>query len=161
MPDALSAGSGKRGYWQSHTRFARQLLANDPAAIIAALTDAIHAGATATDLSRSLAYAAALRVAWFGTANEHSDWEAAHHAFTYCNGLHQLLKRITVEPDKLRGKPCIRGMRIRVQDILEMLAGGASEEEILGDFPYLERDDIRAALAYAAAHLAGEADVAA
>jgi hypothetical protein len=72
-------------------------LADDPEAIIAALAAALRAGATAVDLSRSLAYAAALRVAWFGTANEHADWEAVHHAFTYCNALHQLLKRITAE----------------------------------------------------------------
>ena len=61
-----------------------------------------------------------------------------------------LLERITVEPGKCGGRPCIRGMRIRITDILGMLAGGASHEEILGDFPYLEPDDIKAALAYAA-----------
>jgi uncharacterized protein (DUF433 family) len=55
-----------------------------------------------------------------------------------------LLQRITIEEGKLGGRPCIRGMRIRVQDVLEMLAGGASSEEILRDFPYLEADDIRA-----------------
>ena len=48
-------------------------------------------------------------------------------------------------------RPCIRGMRIRVTDVLEMLAGGATEAEILSDFPCLELEDIRAALAYAAA----------
>jgi uncharacterized protein (DUF433 family) len=58
--------------------------------------------------------------------------------------------RITAEPGKMGGRPCIRGMRIRVTDVLEMLAGGATEDEILTDFPYLEREDIRAALAYAA-----------
>jgi uncharacterized protein (DUF433 family) len=62
----------------------------------------------------------------------------------------KLLERITVEPDKCGGRPCIRGLRIRVTDILEMLADGASSEQILRDFPYLEPDDIRAALAYAA-----------
>ena len=46
------------------------------------------------DLSRSLAYAAARRVTQFGTANEHSDWETAHHVFTYSNAVHQALKRI-------------------------------------------------------------------
>jgi uncharacterized protein (DUF433 family) len=61
-----------------------------------------------------------------------------------------LLDRITVEPDKCGGRPCIRGMRIRVTDILGMLADGASHEQILKDFPYLEPDDIKAALAYAA-----------
>lgn len=61
-----------------------------------------------------------------------------------------LLKRITVEPGKCGGKPCIRGQRIRVSDILDLLAAGASFEEILRDYAFLERDDIVAALAYAA-----------
>ena len=58
--------------------------------------------------------------------------------------------RITAEPGKKGGRPCIRGLRIRVTDVLEMLAGGATEAEILADFPDLEPDDIRAALSYAA-----------
>lgn len=58
--------------------------------------------------------------------------------------------RITIEPGKRSGKPCIRGMRITVYDILEYLASGMSEEEILNDFPDLEKDDIRACLAFAA-----------
>jgi uncharacterized protein (DUF433 family) len=62
----------------------------------------------------------------------------------------KLLERITVEPGKCGGRPCIRGMRIRVTDILGMLAEGVSHDEILKDFPYLEPDDIKAALAYAA-----------
>ena len=62
----------------------------------------------------------------------------------------KLLDRITVEPNKCGGRPCIRGLRIRVTDILGMLAEGVSHEEILRDFPYLEADDIKAALAYAA-----------
>jgi uncharacterized protein (DUF433 family) len=62
----------------------------------------------------------------------------------------RLPDRITAEPGKMGGRPCIRGMRIRVTDVLEMLAGGATETEILADFPYLEVEDIRASLAYAA-----------
>ena len=58
--------------------------------------------------------------------------------------------RITLEPEKRGGKPCIRGLRITVYDILEYLASGMTEAEILADFPDLERDDIRAALAFAA-----------
>jgi len=58
--------------------------------------------------------------------------------------------RITIEPGKCGGKPCIRGMRIRVSDVLELLANGAPIEEILADYPCLERDDILAAIAYAA-----------
>jgi uncharacterized protein (DUF433 family) len=62
----------------------------------------------------------------------------------------KLLERITMEPGKCGGRPCIRGLRVRVADILGMLAEGVTEPEILQDFPYLEADDIKAALAYAA-----------
>jgi uncharacterized protein (DUF433 family) len=57
---------------------------------------------------------------------------------------------ITIEPGKRGGKPCIRGLRITVYDVLSYLASGMSEDQILEDFPYLTRDDIRACLAYAA-----------
>jgi uncharacterized protein (DUF433 family) len=58
--------------------------------------------------------------------------------------------RITIEPGKRGGKPCIRGLRITVYDVLEYLASGMTEDEILRDFPDLTRDDIRACLAFAA-----------
>jgi uncharacterized protein (DUF433 family) len=58
--------------------------------------------------------------------------------------------RITIEPGKLGGMPCVRGMRISVADVLEYLASGMTIPEILADFPYLEREDILACLAYAA-----------
>ena len=61
-----------------------------------------------------------------------------------------LLQRITVEPGKCGGRPCIRGKRMRVTDVLELLASGASVEEIVEDYPTLERDDVLAAIAYAA-----------
>jgi len=57
---------------------------------------------------------------------------------------------ITMEPGKRNGKPCIRGLRITVYDVLEYLASGMSEAEILADFPDLNGDDIRACLAFAA-----------
>ena len=57
---------------------------------------------------------------------------------------------VTVEPDKRGGKPCIRGLRITVYDVLEYLASGMSEAEILADFPVLTSDDVRACLAFAA-----------
>ncbi|HEX8296176.1 MAG TPA: DUF433 domain-containing protein [Chthoniobacteraceae bacterium] len=57
---------------------------------------------------------------------------------------------ITIKPGKRSGKPCIRGLRITVQDVLEYLAGGMTEGEILADFSELTRDDIRACLAFAA-----------
>ena len=57
---------------------------------------------------------------------------------------------ITIEPGKRGGKPCIRGLRITVYDVLSYLAAGMSHEEILADFPYLTEEDIRACLAFAA-----------
>ena len=57
---------------------------------------------------------------------------------------------ITIEPDKMGGKPCIRGLRITVYDVLDYLASGMSEAEILADFPDLTSEDIRAVLAFAA-----------
>ena len=59
-------------------------------------------------------------------------------------------KIITIEPGKRGGKPCIRGMRITVYDVLEYLASGMTHEEILSDFPYLTKEDILACLSYAA-----------
>ncbi len=61
-----------------------------------------------------------------------------------------LLKRITIEPGKCGGRPCIRGKRIRVKDILELFRAGASHEEILEDYPSLEQEDILAAFDFAA-----------
>jgi uncharacterized protein (DUF433 family) len=63
------------------------------------------------------------------------------------------LDRITTDPQVLGGRPCIRGLRIRVKDILDLLASGASRTDILKDYPYLEDDDIAAALEYAAQHV--------
>lgn len=60
------------------------------------------------------------------------------------------IERITVDPDVCGGRPCIRGLRLRVTDILDMLAGDATRAEILQDYPYLEDVDITAALEYAA-----------
>ncbi len=59
------------------------------------------------------------------------------------------LSRITLDPDMMGGKPCIRGMRVTVGTIIGLLSAGHSEERILEAYPYLERDDIREALAYA------------
>jgi uncharacterized protein (DUF433 family) len=63
-------------------------------------------------------------------------------------GMANLLDRITINPAQCGGRPCIRGMRIRVQDILEVLSGGMTREQVLADYDELEPDDIEAALAY-------------
>ncbi|MDH2353180.1 DUF433 domain-containing protein [Bradyrhizobium sp. SSUT18] len=62
----------------------------------------------------------------------------------------ELLARITVDPERMHGRPCIRGLRITVADVLGLLSAGQSRESILEDYPYLEEADIDAVLAYAA-----------
>jgi uncharacterized protein (DUF433 family) len=64
--------------------------------------------------------------------------------------MNELLRRITIEPGKCGGRPCLRGYRLRVTDVLELFAAGATAEEILADYDFLEPDDLRAALLYAA-----------
>lgn len=65
----------------------------------------------------------------------------------------ELIDRITVEPGKRGGRPCIRGIRITVSDVLELLAHGATTEEVLRQMPDLEPDDVRACFAYAARYI--------
>jgi uncharacterized protein (DUF433 family) len=65
----------------------------------------------------------------------------------------ELLQRITVNPEQCGGRPCIRGMRIRVQDVLELLAAGLSREQVLEELPDLEAEDIAAALLFASRRL--------
>jgi nitrite reductase/ring-hydroxylating ferredoxin subunit len=91
LPELFADGTLHR--WSDHAALAQELLGDDPVKIVDALKTAICAGAAPMDLSQSLAYAAALRVARFGNANEHGDWETAHHVFTYANALDQMLKR--------------------------------------------------------------------
>jgi nitrite reductase/ring-hydroxylating ferredoxin subunit len=93
LADLFAAGRGSRD-WSGHAALAQELLGDDPARIVDALKEAIRAGAAPADLGQSLAYAAALRVARFGNANEHADWETAHHVFTYANAVHQMLRRM-------------------------------------------------------------------
>jgi nitrite reductase/ring-hydroxylating ferredoxin subunit len=107
LPHLFTAGDNARD-WSDHATLSENLLGDDPAAIIDALTAAARDGASPADLGRALAYAAALRVARFGTANEHSDWETAHHVFTYANAVHQTLKRVrNAVPDRVEA---VRGL---------------------------------------------------
>ena len=121
--------------WSGHAALAGMLLGDEPAAIIDALKGALRAGARGADLGRALAYAAAMRVARFGTSNEHADWDTAHHAFTYCNALHQLLKRVgTDTPAALRG--VFHGaMRLWLIRFLNVPPARLPEEEALDDLP--------------------------
>jgi hypothetical protein len=93
LAELLAAGLGGRT-WSDHAALAEALLEGDPTRIIEALKLAVRGGAVPVDLAQSVAYGAALRVARFGNANEHADWETAHHVFTYANALHRMLTRI-------------------------------------------------------------------
>ena len=81
---------------------ARDVLAEDPEAIVAAIADAISAGATPDQLGQAAAYAAALRIARFHVQNDFGDWDVVHHAFTHANALHQCLRRHP-SPELVRG----------------------------------------------------------
>jgi hypothetical protein len=106
LADLFAAGRGSRE-WSGHAALAQELLGDDPAGIVDALNEAIRAGAAPADLGRSLAYAVALRVARFGNANEHADWETAHHVFTYANAVHQMLTRIGLPTSTITSRPSV------------------------------------------------------
>lgn len=96
----LREGEGRR--WNDVAALSKALLGEDPLEIIASLREAIRAGAQPVQLAQALAYAAAVRIARFGTVNEFADWITALHTFTYCNALHQAIKRCP-SPALLRG----------------------------------------------------------
>ncbi len=104
----FAQGRGKQ--WSGEAQLAHHILTDEPAALLAAIAEAVCQGAIPTQLSKALCYAAALRIAHFGTSNEFGDWITALHTFTYCNAVHQLLKRLAtghhspvVSPGPLRG----------------------------------------------------------
>jgi hypothetical protein len=95
LTEALAVGRTQRGSWREQAALGRAVLGEDPEAIFAALSAALRAGAAPTDVARAVAFAAALRIAHFGTSNDHSDWETEHHTFTYTNAAHGLIARAT------------------------------------------------------------------
>lgn len=97
---ARSVGTDER--WQAPDSLISTLLGDDPAAIVATLTEAVDGGAPLAGISGALAYAAALRVAYFHTSNEFNDWITVLHTFTYANATHQLMRRAP-SPELLRG----------------------------------------------------------
>jgi nitrite reductase/ring-hydroxylating ferredoxin subunit len=100
LPDLFESGKGRS--WHGEVDLAEAILGDDPLLILKAVCDAIAAGAQAVQLGKAVAYAAALRLARFGTANEFGDWITALHTFTYCHALHEALKRCAA-PSVVRG----------------------------------------------------------
>jgi len=110
LPTLATQGGG-RPSWHGHRELSQELLDEHPAAVVEALKEAIRTGARPVDLGRTLAYVAALRLARFGLSNEHSDWENAHHVFTYCNAVHQALERIDGQDrDRFESPEALRGV---------------------------------------------------
>ncbi|HAZ44955.1 MAG TPA: nitrite reductase [Cyanobacteria bacterium UBA11371] len=102
LPKALELGQSHRGNWSDFEQLIPILLGDDAVAIADALLTALKAGCTEEQLAGAVTYAAALRVARFHTNNDHSDWNTAHHPFTFANAVHQGLRRIP-SPELLRG----------------------------------------------------------
>jgi nitrite reductase/ring-hydroxylating ferredoxin subunit len=95
LPEAWGQGDAMRGRWEDAdvAGLAWELLGEDPQAVVDALLGAMARGATAEQIGRALAFAAALRIVRFHTQNDHGDWDTVHHAFTAANALHQALVR--------------------------------------------------------------------
>ncbi|HMM43853.1 MAG TPA: hypothetical protein PKA95_18315, partial [Thermomicrobiales bacterium] len=129
LPRALQASSAAPGL--DVEAFADILLADDPYVIVARLTEALRSGAPLTDLTRALAYAAALRVARFHTSNEFSDWITVLHTFTYANALHRSMLRAP-SPELARG--IFHGaMRVYLDRFLNMPAARLPEQRATAD----------------------------
>jgi nitrite reductase/ring-hydroxylating ferredoxin subunit len=95
LPRALATGRTQRGSFRDHVALGHAILGDDAEAILAALLDALRHGAAPSDVARAVAFAAALRIAHFSTSNDHSDWESAHHTFSYANAAYGLITRAT------------------------------------------------------------------
>ncbi|APX97056.1 Rieske (2Fe-2S) protein [Natronorubrum daqingense] len=93
LEELVAAGAAAEATWSPPAGFQETLRSDDPDAIVDALADAVSAGATAEALADEVTYAAATRVAQFGTANEFSDWNTVHHTFTYANAVQQSTRR--------------------------------------------------------------------
>jgi nitrite reductase/ring-hydroxylating ferredoxin subunit len=95
LSEALEVGRTRRGSWREHAGLGRAVLGEESEAILRALLGAVSDGASPADVARAVAFAAALRIAHFGTSNDHSDWESAHHTFSYANAAFGLITRAT------------------------------------------------------------------
>ena len=102
LPDLLAHGAGRAGTWDDVAALAWAMLGDDPDQVVAAVCDAVAAGANPEQLGRAVAYAGALRITRFHIQNDHSDWDVVHHGFTAGNALHQALTRAPT-PELLRG----------------------------------------------------------
>jgi hypothetical protein len=108
LVEALAAGRPRHGSFRAHAALGHELLGEDPEATLRALTTALRDGAAPGDVARAVAFAAALRIAHFGTSNDHSDWETVHHAFSYANAAFSLIVRATAGAELETEALCLR-----------------------------------------------------
>src|SRR5262249_18000622 len=102
LPGVIAEGASRAGRFDDVAGLGWRLLEDDPYVVVDALLASIEAGATAEQLGRALAYAAALRISRFHVQNDFGDWDTVHHAFTTANALHQALVR-NPSPELYRG----------------------------------------------------------
>jgi nitrite reductase/ring-hydroxylating ferredoxin subunit len=102
LPGALTEGKSKRGTWNDREQIIPVLLGDNPQAIADSLLTALRQGCSEAELAGIVTYAAALRIAQFSTNNDFSDWNSAHHTFTFANAVHQGLRRVA-SPELVRG----------------------------------------------------------
>ena len=160
LPRLLDRGRPRQGEWDDASGLAWTMLGDDPGDIVEAICAAIAGGATAEQLGRSVAYAAALRITRFHTQNDHGDWDEVHHAFTAANALHQALQR-SPSPELLRG--VYHGaMRVYLDRFLNIPAARPPQprESTLADLPacWDQQDRVDDAGAIAYSHLHGGGD---
>jgi nitrite reductase/ring-hydroxylating ferredoxin subunit len=138
LPDRIAEGSRDDRF--DHARgaaaLAWDLLAEDPAAVVTALDHAISAGASPEEVTRAVAYAAALRITRFHTQNDHGDWDEVHHAFTAANALHQAVRRVPA-PELLRGA-YHNALRVYLDRFLNIPAARLPEPPAPGAAPDLD-----------------------
>jgi nitrite reductase/ring-hydroxylating ferredoxin subunit len=109
LAEALGAGKMRRGSWRDDVTLGHAVLGEVPEAILTALLAALRDGAAPADIARAVAFAAALRIAHFGTSNDQSDWESAHHTFSYANAVCGLIARASErEADPETEALCLR-----------------------------------------------------
>lgn len=133
LPSVLEQGKDQQGTWSGQDQLVPVLLGEDAQAIADALLEALGQGCTEIELAGVVAYAAALRIARFHTSNEFSDWDTAHHTFTFANAIHQGLRRVP-SPTLLRGV-FDAAMRVYLNRFLNIPAARLPEPDHVGQDP--------------------------
>jgi nitrite reductase/ring-hydroxylating ferredoxin subunit len=142
LPEALAAGAARRGGWEGRRALVATVLEAEPAAILAALLEALREGAGEVELASAVSFAAATRIARFPTSNEFGDWDTALHTFTFANAVEQGLRRAP-SPELLRGV-LDAAMSVHLDRFLNVPARrlpgpepGAEPEALLAELPCL------------------------